>query len=107
MSAEQLALRALSDLTSINMHDLESGRLDDDQWENLAKCFDHLSQKKLFFYDKSYVRIEQIRLQLRKLKSQHKELGIAFIDYLQLMSGSKATKSAMSKSLKFQGSLKL
>ncbi|GAA8895300.1 hypothetical protein BTM182_15960 [Helicobacter pylori] len=92
MSAEQLALRALSDLTSINMHDLESGRLDDDQWENLAKCYDHLSCKKLFFYDKSYVRIEQIRLQLRKLKSQHKELGIAFIDYLQLMSGSKATK---------------
>ncbi len=92
MSAEQLALRALSDLTSINMHDLESARLDDDQWENLAKCYDHLSCKKLFFYDKSYVRIEQIRLQLRKLKSQHKELGIAFIDYLQLMSGSKATK---------------
>lgn len=48
MSAEQLALRALSDLTSINMHDLESARLDDDQWENLAKCFDHLSQKNSF-----------------------------------------------------------
>ncbi len=92
MSAEQLALRALSGLTSINMHDLESGRLDDDQWENLAKCFDDISQKKLFFYDKSYLGINQVRLQLRKLKSQHKELGIAFIDYLQLMSGSKATK---------------
>ncbi|WP_104744533.1 replicative DNA helicase [Helicobacter acinonychis] len=90
MSAEQLALRALSGLTSINMHDLESGRLDDDQWENLAKCFDDISRKKLFFYDKSYLRINQVRLQLRKLKSQHKELGIAFIDYLQLMSGSKA-----------------
>ncbi|WP_033614775.1 replicative DNA helicase [Helicobacter pylori] len=92
MSAEQLALRALSGLTSINMHDLESGRLDDDQWENLAKCFDDISQKKLFFYDKSYLGINQVRLQLRKLKSQHKELGIAFIDYLQLMSGSKANK---------------
>ncbi len=92
MSAEQLALRALSGLTSINMHDLESARLDDDQWENLAKCFDDISQKKLFFYDKSYLGINQVRLQLRKLKSQHKELGIAFIDYLQLMSGSKATK---------------
>ncbi|WP_033772896.1 replicative DNA helicase [Helicobacter pylori] len=92
MSAEQLALRALSGLTSINMHDLESARLDDDQWENLAKCFDDISQKKLFFYDKSYLGINQVRLQLRKLKSQHKELGIAFIDYLQLMSGSKANK---------------
>ncbi|EQD89708.1 dnaB-like helicase C terminal domain protein [Helicobacter pylori SouthAfrica50] len=48
MSAEQLALRALSGLTSINMHDLESGRLDDDQWENLAKCFDDISQKNFF-----------------------------------------------------------
>ncbi|WP_104748197.1 replicative DNA helicase [Helicobacter cetorum] len=90
MDAEQLALRALSDLTSINMHDLESGRLDDKEWEILAKCFDDFSQKKLYFYDKSYVRIEQIRLQLRKLKAQHKDLEIAFIDYLQLMSGSKA-----------------
>ncbi|AFI05850.1 replicative DNA helicase [Helicobacter cetorum] len=92
MSAEALVLRALSDLTSINMHDLESGRLDDREWEILAKRFDELSLKQLFFYDKSYVRIEQIRLQLRKLKAQHKGLEIAFIDYLQLMSGSKNTK---------------
>ncbi|WP_104760684.1 replicative DNA helicase [Helicobacter cetorum] len=93
MSAEQLALRALADLSSISMYDLKRGRLDDEQWQKLAQHFDEFSKKKLFFYDRSYVTLEQIRLQLRKLKSQHRGLEIAFIDYLQLMSSKKLNAS--------------
>ena len=87
MPAEQLMLRMLSAKTSIPLQALRVGDLKDDQWSQLSAAVDDISQKKLFVDDGGYATIHHIRSKLRKLKSQHPEISVAIIDYLQLMSG--------------------
>jgi len=87
MPAEQLMLRLLSAKTSIPLQALRVGDLRDEQWSQLSAATDELSQKKLFVDDGGYATIHHVRSKLRKLKTQHPEISIAIIDYLQLMSG--------------------
>ena len=87
MPAEQLMLRVLSAKTSIPLQALRVGDLRDEQWSQLAAAVTETSKQKLFVDDGGYATIHHIRSKLRKLKSQHPEISIAFIDYLQLMSG--------------------
>jgi replicative DNA helicase len=87
MPAEQLMLRLLSAKTSIPLQALRVGDLRDEQWSQLAAATDEISKKKLFVDDGGYATIHHVRSKLRKLKSQHPEISVAIIDYLQLMSG--------------------
>ncbi|NPA28174.1 MAG: replicative DNA helicase [Epsilonproteobacteria bacterium] len=89
MPAEQLMLRMLSAKTSIPLQALRVGNLKDDEWSRLASATEEISKKKLFVDDSGYATIHQVRSKLRKLKSQHPEITLAVIDYLQLMSGDK------------------
>jgi len=87
MPAEQLMLRMLSAKTSIPLQSLRVGDLRDEQWTQLSAAVTEISRQKLFVDDGGYATIHHVRSKLRKLKSQHPEISIAFIDYLQLMSG--------------------
>ena len=87
MPAEQLMLRLLAAKTSIPLQQLRVGDLNDEQWAQLSAATDELSQKKLFVDDGGYATIHHVRSKLRKLKTQHPEISMAIIDYLQLMSG--------------------
>ncbi len=87
MPAEQLMLRLLSIKTSIPLQKLRVGDLMDGQWSQLSAATSELSQRKLFVDDGGYATIHHIRSKLRKLKTQHPEISMAIIDYLQLMSG--------------------
>jgi replicative DNA helicase len=87
MPAEQLMLRLLSAKTSIPLQALRVGDLKDEQWSDLSAATQDLSSKKLFVDDGGYATIHHVRSKLRKLKSQHPEISVAIIDYLQLMSG--------------------
>jgi len=87
MPAEQLMLRMLSAKTSIPLQALRVGNLVDDEWTRLSSAIDDISRRKLFVDDSGYATIHHVRSKLRKLKSQHPEVSMAIIDYLQLMSG--------------------
>ncbi len=87
MPAEQLMLRMLSAKTSIPLQALRVGDLNDGQWSQFSAAVDELSKKKLFVDDSGYATIHHVRSKLRKLKTQHPEITVAMIDYLQLMSG--------------------
>ncbi len=87
LPAEQLMLRMLSADTSIPLQALRVGNLRDDEWSRLSSAMDDISRRKLFVDDGGYATIHHVRSKLRKLKSQHPEISIAIIDYLQLMSG--------------------
>jgi len=86
MPAEQLMLRMLSAKTSIPLQSLRVGDLNDEQWSQLSRATDEISSKKLFVDDGGYATIHNVRSKLRKLKTQHPEISMAIIDYLQLMS---------------------
>ncbi len=87
MPAEQLMLRMLAAKTSIPLQALRVGNLRDDEWSRLSSAVDDISRRKLFVDDGGYATIHHVRSKLRKLKSQHPEISMAIIDYLQLMSG--------------------
>jgi len=87
MPGEQLMLRLLSTETSIPLQKLRVGDLTDEEWSRLARSADIMSSRKLFVDDGGYATIHHVRSKLRKLKSQHPEISLAVIDYLQLMSG--------------------
>jgi replicative DNA helicase len=87
MPAEQLMLRLLSIRTSINLQKLRIGDLNDDEWSRLNDAVEQMQGSKLFVDDQGSLNINQLRSRLRKLKSQHPEIEIAVIDYLQIMSG--------------------
>ncbi len=88
MPAEQLMIRMLSSITSIPMQKLKIGDLDDDQWSRLSSAMDNMSKSKLFVDDNGLVDIHHVRSKLRKLKTNHPEISLAIIDYLQLMGSS-------------------
>ncbi|SFV90912.1 Replicative DNA helicase [hydrothermal vent metagenome] len=87
MPAEQLMLRLLAAKTSIPLQQLRVGDLTDEQWGQLSSATEEISHKKLFVDDGGYATIHHVRSKLRKLKTQHPEVSVAIIDYLQLMSG--------------------
>jgi len=85
MPAEQLMLRLLSAHTSIFLQKLRVGDLNDEEWSRLNASLDMMNNSKLFVDDGAGVTINQLRSKLRKLKSQHPEIQMAVIDYLQIM----------------------
>ncbi len=88
MPAEQLMLRMFSSKTSIPLQKIRRGDLSDDEWSRLSGAADEMSKKQFFVDDNGNVDIHQIRSKLRKLKTNHPEVSLAIIDYLQLMGGS-------------------
>ena len=88
MPAEQLVLRMLSAKTSIPLQKLRLGDLNDEEWSRFSEATDILAKQKLFVDDGGMVNINQVRSKLRKLKTQHPEISLCVIDYLQLMNGS-------------------
>ncbi|CBG40485.1 replicative DNA helicase [Helicobacter mustelae] len=87
MPAEQLMLRMISALSSLPLQKLKIGNLDDGQIDILTRYADQLAQRELFIDDGGSLNIHQLRSKLRKLKSQNPNIGIAIVDYLQLMRG--------------------
>ncbi len=85
MPAEQLMLRMFSAKTSIPLQKIKVGDLSDDEWSRLSSAADEMSGKKFFVDDNGNVDIHKVRAKLRKLKTQHPEISLAIIDYLQLM----------------------
>jgi replicative DNA helicase len=88
MPAEQLMMRMLAAKTSIPLQKLRVGDMDDDEWTRLTAASEEIAQQKLFVDDDGMLNIHQLRSKLRKLKSQHEEISLCVIDYLQLMNGS-------------------
>ncbi|RUM61962.1 MAG: replicative DNA helicase [Sulfurimonas sp.] len=86
MPSEQLMLRLLSIKTSIYLTKLRVGDLNEEETRRLKDATDAMHRSKLFIDDSSTVNINQLRSKLRKLKSQHPEIELAVIDYLQLLS---------------------
>ena len=87
MPAEQLLLRMISAKASIPLQRLRVGNLSDQEWSEISRVSDYMSSRELFIDDEGSINIHQLRAKLRKLKSNHPEVELAIIDYLQLMSG--------------------
>lgn len=89
MSQLQLAYRLTSAHAQIETGRLRQGRVGVHEWEQLGNSISTQSNWPLYIDDTPSPGISHILSQCRRLKAQRGDLGMIFIDYLQLMDGSR------------------
>ena len=87
MSAEQLALRLLSEKTKIGSDRIRRGDIQAQDFEKFVEASQRLSHIPLYIDDSPGLTVGAIRNRARRLKRQ-KGLDMVIIDYLQLVQGS-------------------
>jgi replicative DNA helicase len=88
MSTEQLVFRMLAAESRIDSKKLQTGNLEQEDWDKLAKATDRLLGAPIYIIDK-VLTINEVRAISRTIDQQH-EGGVSLIvmDYLQLMESS-------------------
>ncbi|HEY9165302.1 MAG TPA: replicative DNA helicase [Candidatus Kryptonia bacterium] len=86
MSQQQLLIRLLAAEAKVNAHELRTGRLPEDQWQNISMRIHKLVPAPIFIDDTPALSILELRARSRRLKAEH-DIGLIMVDYLQLMQG--------------------
>lgn len=89
MSNSQLATRLLCSEAQVNQRDVRAGTAGERDWEKLIKAAGKLNKAELFLDDTPALSIMELRSKCRRLVAEE-DVGIVFIDYLQLMQPSKS-----------------
>ena len=85
MSKKQIMYRVLSMESKIDQTRLKNGKLYQNDWIKLNKIIKILSKLPLFIDDTSDLSVQDIRLKIKTLISEHTNIGLIVIDYVQLM----------------------
>ena len=86
MRKEQLVNRLFAMESHVEAQNLRTGKMSDGDWEALIDSADLIGGSNLIIDDTPGISVQEMRSKCRKYKMEH-NLGIIFIDYLQLMSG--------------------
>ena len=105
MSAQEIALRLLCMEAKVSSHDVMMKKSSEQQRQKLTSASSKLYKSPIFIDDTPGLNPLELRAKARRLKSEH-DIGIFFVDYLQLMSGTSNAEnrqqeiSMISRSLK-------
>ena len=105
MSREQLMNRLFSMESKVDSQNIRTGNLEDEEWAKLIEGANVIGNSNLIIDDKPGISISELRSKCRKYKMEH-NLGIIFIDYLQLMTGSGRSESRQQEISDISRSLK-
>lgn len=86
MSADQLATRILAQRAQVSSEALRTGRINQAQFNAIARAADELSDLPFFIDDSPALTIAALRSRARRLKRQ-RGIGLVVVDYLQLLRG--------------------
>lgn len=87
MSVKQLLMRLLSSVARVDLQNIRSGDLNDEQWAKLGQTFSYLTERngRLFIDDRSDLTPALLNSRLRKMIRQHGTPCLVILDYIQLM----------------------
>lgn len=105
MSKEQLVNRLLSLESKVDSQNIRTGNLEDEEWAKLIEGANIIGKSNLIIDDKPGISISDLRSKCRKYKMEY-NLGVIFIDYLQLMTGSGRSESRQQEISEISRSLK-
>jgi replicative DNA helicase len=105
MGKQSVVSRMLCTRAKVDAHKLKTGRIPPDDYAELARAADELSQLRLFIDDTPGISVMSMRSRARRIKKHNGGLHMIVVDYLQLMTHPKAESrqleiSAISRSLK-------
>lgn len=86
MSSSQIVKRMLSAVTEIRLENINRGRLEDYEFEQINHRLGKLESAPIFLDDQAGLNIFELRAKCRRLKDKH-DIQLVIIDYLQLMHG--------------------
>ncbi len=98
MSADQLALRILADVSDISGDALRKGNMTEASFRKFIEASHKLSQVPLYIDDTPALSIGAVRTRARRLKRQH-GLDMIVVDYLQLLRGTGSRQSTENRVL--------
>ena len=81
MSGEQLVTRIISSEAMVDSHNLRTGQLSPEDWDNIAEVISSLSGCDIYIDDTSQITTTEMKSKLRRLPN----LGFVVIDYIGLM----------------------
>lgn len=88
MGADQLAMRMLCGRARVNMAKLKDGFISRESQEDLVRAAKELKNAPFWIDDTGNLTILELRAKARRMQAQLEgKLGLIFIDYLQLISG--------------------
>lgn len=90
MPSDSMMKRLLSAESSVYADKLRSGKMTNEEMSRLYEAGSRLSERKIFIDDTSSIKVSQIFSKCRKLKSEHGSISLVVIDYLQLITGTRA-----------------
>jgi replicative DNA helicase len=93
MSKEQLVLRLLSSVASIDSQRLRSGFLEEMDFARIAPAMNALSEAPLFIDDTPAISTMELRTKARRLQAE-RGLDLLIVDYLQLMQATTNSRDA-------------
>ncbi|HBP37400.1 MAG TPA: replicative DNA helicase [Clostridiales bacterium] len=107
MSKEEIGNRMLSTQSLVNSKSLNSGELQPDDWDKIARALPPLYAAPVYIDDRSGTGVLEMMSKCRQLKLENR-LGLVIIDYLQLMSGGQnRTESRQQEISEISRSLKI
>ena len=106
MSRSEIATRLLAAESSIPMHSLRKGALDERDWTKIALVRSDIADAPLYIDDSPNMTLVEIRAKCRRI-SQRVGLKLVVIDYLQLMTSGKKVESRQQEVSEFSRALKL
>lgn len=86
MPAESIVMRMLASLGRINLRNILSGNLQQDDWNRIASAMQMLSPQKFYIDDTPALSPLEVRARARRVAREcGGEIGVIMVDYLQLM----------------------
>ncbi|MBA2320699.1 MAG: replicative DNA helicase [Deltaproteobacteria bacterium] len=87
MGRGQLVTRMLCCHALVDGGKIKTGKLDQEDWERLTSADEFMRATRVYIDDTPNLSIGDVRGRARRLKSEHADLGLIILDYLQLMRG--------------------
>jgi replicative DNA helicase len=106
MGGSQLAMRMLGSVGRLDQHKVRTGRLADDDWPRLTHAIQKMQDAQLYIDETPALNSLELRARARRLSRQCGKLGLIIIDYLQLMSSSRAGENRATEISEISRSLK-
>jgi replicative DNA helicase len=85
MLKEQIGERIISSEFGKSMNDFKAGNITEKDIPRFQKIMTSLKESPIYTYDKGAISTNEIKNQVRKLKTEKGEVGLVVVDYLQLI----------------------
>lgn len=93
MSRDQLASRMLASLAKIDSHRLQEGKIEANEWTQLAEAVELLGRAQIQIDDTPSIKVTEMKAKLRR----EKDVGLVIVDYLGLIESGMRTENRVNE----------